>query len=98
MIVVAGVHKEKTVLQQSISLVEILAEKRAARFRKRAFFHIAPNAAQRLANQAVYVFLVRLDFRDFRPHHVSLLAVLEKLAAAAYPFFALHQNAGKLIV
>src|SRR6202034_3623675 len=50
MIVVPSIHKQEPVLQQRINLVEILAKKRAPRFRKRALFHVAPDPAQRLAH------------------------------------------------
>ncbi len=40
---------------------------------------------------------VRLDVRDFRPHHVRLFAVLENSPARADPVLAFHQRAGKLV-
>ena len=64
MIVVAAINEKKTILQQLVSLVEIFAEKRPARFRKRALFHIAPNPADRLTDCPVNIFLVCLDFGD----------------------------------
>ena len=97
MIVVAAFDEEKAILQQLVDFAEVLAKKRAARFRQCSFFHFAPDAAERLANLPDNVFAVRLNFGDFRAHHVGLFAVLEQLAAPANPVLALDQDAGKLV-
>lgn len=96
MIVIAVFDEEKAVLQQFVGIVKIFAKESAARFRKRPFFHFAPNAAERFAHLAVDIFLVRLHFGDFCAHDVRLFAVLEMLTTRANPVFALDEHAGKL--
>ena len=95
MIVVAVFDEEKAVLQEFVGLAEILAEKSAARFREGAFLHFAPDAAERFAHLAEDILPVRLNFGDFRAHHVGLLAVLEKFAAGANPVLALDERCWK---
>ena len=95
-IVIAVFDEEKAVLEQFVGIVKILAEKRAARFRERAFLDFAPDAAEGFADLAIDVFLVRLHFGDFRAHDVRLFAVLEMFAAGADPVLALDEHAGKL--
>ena len=96
-VVVPAVDEKEAVLQQIVRLAKILAEERAPRFRDRAFFHLAPDSADRVAHLANHVLSVGLGFGNLRAHHVRLLAVLEKLAAPANPVLALHQNARKLV-
>ena len=81
MIVVSVFDEEKTVLQQFVGFVEILAEQRATRFRKRALFYLAPNAAEGVAHLAVDILLVGLDFGNLCAHHVRLFAVFEMVTA-----------------
>ena len=94
-IVVAALDEQEAVLQHFVRFAKIVAEKRAPRFREDALFHFAPDTCKRFAHLAENVLPVRLNFGDFRAHHVRLLAVLESSAARANPFLALDQRCSK---
>ena len=83
-------------MQQLVGVMKIFAEKSAARFRERPFFHFAPDAAEGFADLAITFFLSDCISAIFDAHYVGLLAVLEMLAARADPVLALDEHAGKL--
>src|SRR6185437_2794335 len=96
MIVIPPFDEEEPIPQQIVRLLKGFAEKRTPMPRNLAILHLAPDAVERRAGLADHVPAPGLNFRDFRPNHVRLLAVLEKLAARTNPILALHQNARKL--
>ena len=97
MIVVAALGEKQAILEELVHRAEILAEKRAARFRDRVFLDFAPDAAEGAADLADHVFAVGLELGDLRTQDVGLLAVLEDLAATANVVLALDQDARKLV-
>ena len=64
-IVIAVFDEEEAVLEQFVGIAKILAEKRAARFRERAFLDFAPDAAEGFADLADRRFSRRPEFRRF---------------------------------